>query len=78
VEGLDTLVFSAGIGENAPQVRERICAGLQFLGVQLDAQQNSAGASVISAKGSRVAVHVIPTDEEWTIAKLVCQVLGSR
>jgi acetate kinase len=78
LEGLDTLVFSGGIGENAIEVRERICAGLGFLGVDLDSRQNAASANVISVKDSRVAVHVIRTDEEWIIAKTVLRLLTSK
>lgn len=74
--GLDTLIFSGGIGENAPVVRERICADLDFLGVELDPEQNAANAGVISKKTGKVAVRVIRTDEERMIAKTVCQVLG--
>ncbi len=74
--GLDTLVFAGGIGENAPVVRARICAGLEFLGIEFDAKQNLANAAVISAETSRVAVRVMHTDEEWMIAKTVCAVLG--
>jgi len=74
--GLDTLVFAGGIGEHAPEVRARICDGLDFLGVALEAERNAAGAPVISGNASRVAVRVMHTDEEWMIAKLVCQVLG--
>jgi acetate kinase len=74
--GLDTLVFTGGIGENAYQVRARICEGLQFLGLKLDARRNKASAPVISTRGSRVTVRVIRTDEEVTIAKTVCRVLG--
>jgi len=74
--GLDTLVFAGGIGENAPIVRARICGGLGFLGIELEEKQNVANASVISAEASRVTVRVIHTDEEWMIAKTVCQVLG--
>jgi acetate kinase len=73
--GLDTLVFTGGIGENAFQVRARICDGLQFLGLRLDPKRNRAGAPVISTRASRVAVRVIRTDEEVTIAKTVCRVL---
>ena len=76
LEGLDTLVFSGGIGENASEVRRRICAGLEFLGIGFDAQQNVAGAEVISKRDSNVTVRVIRTDEEWIIAKTVCRVLG--
>jgi acetate kinase len=73
--GLDTLVFAGGIGENAFQVRARVCERLRFLGVRLDARRNKASAPVISSKASRVTVRVIRTDEEVTIAKAVCQVL---
>ena len=74
--GLDTLVFTGGIGENSSVVRARICEGLEFLGVTLDAGPNAANAGVISAAGSRVAVRVIHTDEEYMIARLVIRALG--
>jgi acetate kinase len=74
--GLDTLVFAGGIGEHAPTVRARICDGLGFFGIELEEKQNLASAAVISMAASRVAVRVIHTDEESTIAKTVCRVLG--
>ncbi|MGA9363222.1 MAG: acetate/propionate family kinase [Bacteroidota bacterium] len=74
--GLDTLVFTAGIGENAPEVRTRICTGLEFLGIKLDEKRNANNAGVISMDNSRVTVRVIHTDEEQMIAKMVCRVLG--
>lgn len=74
--GLDTLVFAGGIGENAPVIRARICEGLEFLGVALDEERNSAGDNVISTEDSRVAVRVIHTDEEIMIARMVCRVFG--
>jgi acetate kinase len=74
--GLDTLVFSGGIGENAPTVRARICDGLGLLGIELEKKRNAANERVISAATSRVAVRVIHTDEEWMIASTVCRVLG--
>jgi len=74
--GLDTLVFAGGIGENAPAVRARICDGLGFLGIKLEEKRNAANESVISVAASRVAVRVIRTDEELTIARSVCRVLG--
>jgi acetate kinase len=74
--GLDTLVFAGGIGENAPVIRARICAGLEFLGIDIDEKQNAANESVISATGGRVKVRVIRTDEELTIARSVCRVIG--
>ena len=69
--GLDTLVFTGGIGENAPVIRARICDSLEFLGVELDQKQNATDAEVISTNASRVTVRVIPTDEELMIAKSV-------
>ena len=74
--GLDTLVFSGGIGENSPAVRARICRGLGFLGVALDARRNAANAPVISRSAGRVAVRVIRTDEELMIARSVMRTLG--
>jgi acetate kinase len=74
--GLDTLVFAGGIGENASPVRARICDGLGFLGIELEDQRNAANESVISAAAGRVQVRVIRTNEEWMIAKMVCDVLG--
>jgi acetate kinase len=71
--GLDTLIFSGGMGENSPAIRSRICAGLEFLGVELDQGENAANAPVISK--SSISVRVIPTDEELMIAKSVSQVL---
>ncbi len=74
--GLDTLVFAGGIGENAPTVRARICDGLGFLGIELEEERNAENVGVISTNASRVTVRVIPTDEEWMIAKTVCHVLS--
>jgi acetate kinase len=74
--GVDTLIFAAGIGENSPPVRRRICTGLEFLGVELDETRNLAGAAVISSAAGRVTVRVMHTDEETMIAKTVCRVLG--
>ncbi len=75
--GLDAVVFAGGIGEHAAPVRARICSGLEFLGIELDAARNAAHAAVISTDASRVAVRVIHTDEELLIARLVCRVLGT-
>ena len=74
--GLDTLVFSGGIGENAPEIRARICEGIGFLGVQFDETRNAAGDSVISAENSHVGVRVIRTDEDVIIAKAVFRILA--
>jgi acetate kinase len=73
--GLDTLVFTGGIGENAPSVRARICDGLGFLGIELAAKRNEAGEALISASSSTVAVWVIHTDEELMIARSVALLL---
>jgi acetate kinase len=79
--GLDTLVFSGGIGENAPVIRERICANLEFLGIQLDPSRNhdpevdQKNAFVISDPNSRVMVRVIRTNEEIMIAEEVFKML---
>jgi acetate kinase len=74
--GLDTLVFAGGIGENAALIRERICDGLGFLGIELDQKRNSKDSSVISSDDGRVAVRIIRTDEEIMIARSVVRVLG--
>jgi len=71
--GLDTLVFTGGIGENLPVIRARICGELGFLGIELDEQQNASNTGVISR--GRVAVRVIRTDEEMVIARAVCKFL---
>ncbi|MGO4677973.1 acetate/propionate family kinase [Bosea sp. 2YAB26] len=67
--GIDALVFTAGIGENAPELRERIIRRIAWLGAELDPAANAAGGSSISAPSSRVGLHVIPTDEELMIAR---------
>jgi acetate kinase len=72
--GVDSLVFSGGIGENAAPVRRRICDGLQCLGIELDDSLNDRHAARISS--GRVAVHVIRTDEESVIASLTARCLG--
>jgi len=74
--GLDSLVFSGGIGENSAVIRARICEGLQFLGMTIDEARNGAGEAVISAGGSRVTVRVMHTDEEREIAQSVFHVLA--
>ncbi len=66
--GIDTLVFSGGIGMRAPKVRSRICENLVFLGIAIDAEKNNAGALVISVADKPVTIYVIATDEEHMIA----------
>jgi acetate kinase len=74
--GLDTLVFTAGIGEHAAPVRERICAGLGYLGIELDPERNPVGAPIISREGSRVTVRVMKTDEDLMIARHTVRVIS--
>lgn len=73
--GLDTLVFTGGIGENSSAMRARICADLDFLGVQLDAARNDGNEPIISTDTDRICVRVIATDEEMMIAKAVSRIL---
>ena len=67
--GLDMLVFTAGIGEHNAVLRERICDGLEWFGVELDRDRNATNAATVSGAGSRVLVAVEPTNEEWIAAK---------
>jgi acetate kinase len=67
--GLDALVFTGGIGERGAAVREKVCAGLGWLGARLDQAANAANATRISGADSRIDVCVIPTNEEWIIAR---------
>jgi acetate kinase len=76
--GLDTLVFSGGIGEKAPAVRTRVCDGLSFLGIELDQNRNAETAPWISSGTGRVKVRVIRTDEELMIAKSVMRLMQLR
>jgi len=74
--GLDTLVFADGIGENASSIRKRICAGLDFLGIEIDHERNAEDATLISPDSGRVEVRVIHTDEALMIARSVVHVLN--
>ncbi len=74
--GLDTLVFSGGIGENAAPVRARVCEGLGFLGIELDEKRNMAAQTLISTESSQVAVRIIHTDEELMIARSVMTLIN--
>lgn len=67
--GLDCLVFTGGIGANAPEIRERICEGLGFLGIDLDLARNRSGERTISRTGSQALIEAIPTNEELMIAQ---------
>jgi acetate kinase len=77
--GLDALSFTGGIGENDPALRERVCAGLDWLGVKLDPEANRRGGEgVVSATDSRVAVVTVNTDEEVVVARDAVAVLASQ
>jgi acetate kinase len=73
--GLDTLVLTGGIGENSPEVRAGICAGLGHLGLRMDDEANRAGRTTISTAGSPCAVYVVRTDEDRIIARHAHEVL---
>jgi acetate kinase len=67
--GLDAIVFTAGIGENSPEIRERVLNDAEWLGVKIDRHANADGGPRISAADSRVAAWAIPTNEELMIAR---------
>src|SRR5690606_17357011 len=75
--GLDMLVFTAGIGEHNAVLRDRICDGLAFLGVKLDATANERHEFVLSSSTSRVLVGMEPTNEEWVAAHYAVQLSGA-
>lgn len=76
--GVDVIAFTAGVGENSPELREAICEKLAFMGITLDKEANrSRGKEVeISGTDSKVKVVVIPTDEELVIAQDTAMIVG--
>jgi acetate kinase len=74
--GLDALIFTAGIGENVPEIRRRICEGMGHLGLVLDARANDANAPLISSKEATASIRVIPTNEELMIARHTVSVIS--
>jgi acetate kinase len=78
LQGIDALVFTAGIGENSVSIRERITARLAWLGVAIDPAGNAGHALRISRSDSRIPVYVIPTDEELMIAQHTLSLLLNR
>jgi acetate kinase len=76
--GLDGFVFTGGVGEHSPSMRTRIARHLEWLGVELDAAANMASAGRISAAASRVAVYLVPTDEELMVARHTLELLAAR
>jgi acetate kinase len=75
--GLDALVFTGGVGEHAPEIREEICRGLEYLGIALDGARNARGDAIISSGASSCIVHVVATDEERMIARHTRRLLDS-
>jgi len=76
--GLDGLVFTAGVGENSPDIRQRICAASSWLGIEIDPEANAGKATRISTSNSEVSVWVVPTNEELMIARHTGTLLGLR
>ena len=76
--GVDGFVFTAGIGENSPSMRAQIVEKLAWLGGTLDPGANEAGAPLISTREGRLAIHVVPTDEELMIARHTLALLSAR
>ena len=73
--GLDTLVFTGGIGEHSPEIRSRICDGLEFLGIRIDEKKNSTNSAEISFESGQVELRIIKTNEELMIARHTMRVL---
>lgn len=76
--GLDAIVFTGGIGENAPAIRERVCQDAAWLGIVLDAAANARGGPRISVGSSRVSAWVVPANEELMIARHTQSVLERK
>jgi acetate kinase len=78
IGGIDSLIFSGGIGEQSSVIRERICSKLEFMGIKLDNSRNQVHQKLISADNSAVGVHVLPTDEAYVIASQVLEVINQE
>lgn len=76
--GIDTLIFTAGIGENSPSVRQRICQNLSFLGIHIDAQRNVSNAAIISPDEAPVTIRVMKTDEDLMMARHTYALIQSK
>jgi acetate kinase len=74
--GVDSIIFSGGIGERSAEIRRRICQGLEFLGIVIEEEKNSRNERLISAETSTVGVHVIPAQEEISIITQTMQVIS--
>lgn len=75
--GLDRLVFTGGIGANAPSIRDKICAGLEYLGIVIDPKRNEEGARIISTENNKCIVEAVATNEELMIAQHVRRLLNA-
>lgn len=78
IGGLDSLIFSGGIGEQSSEIRQRVCQNLDFLGITVDTKLNSVHEKCISSESSRVGVHVIPTDESMVMCRLAREIIGQK
>ena len=81
LNGLDAIIFAAGVGENDPQMRERVCKDMEFLGLKIDTERNrlkSDGINEISASDSRIKILVVPTNEEFEIARQSYELLSEE
>jgi acetate kinase len=76
LEGIDTLVFTGGIGEHDAEIRWEVCRGLRHLGIEIDSQRNAANRDPISAAGSKCTVRVIPTNEDLVIVRHTRAIVG--
>lgn len=77
LEGLDAVVFTGGIGENAAAIRDRVCSGMHWIGIELDQARNAANQEIISSNLSRVHVMVLPTNEELVIARAAAKAIAA-
>ena len=80
MNGADVIVFTAGVGENSPLIREKVCRHLEFAGVEFDAEENKINGKehIITKEGSKIKVMVIPTNEELMIAREAKTLLEKR
>ncbi|NLX17454.1 MAG: acetate kinase, partial [Ramlibacter sp.] len=76
MQGIDLLVFTAGVGENNAVIRERVCAELGWLGARLDADANQQNAAIISAPDSAFTIAIEATNEEWVAAQHAWELIG--
>ncbi len=80
MNGLDAVIFTGGIGENAPEVRERVCQDMEYFGIEIDREANTKRGVLtrISTPGSKVQVWVVPTNEELLIARDTLELISDK